>query len=378
MTLEERRPATGPVVVYGATGYTGRLVAEELLARGRSVVLSGRSAEKLAALAARLGDGVEAVVPAALDDPAALRDAAGRGAVLANCAGPFAWTGDAVLTAATAAGAHYLDTTGEQDWMRRVFEHHDGALRAAGVAALPGMGFDYVPGDLLCHVVGRDLQPLRRITVAYDTQDFGMTRGTMRSALEMVHGRDVAYEGGRWRTGGARPVREHVRFPAPIGRRLVARYPAGEILTVPRHLQVRDVVARLTAVSIAPRAVAPVVPAATPLLGRVLQGPLKGVLDRAIDRLPEGPPEDARRAVRWTIVAIAEGEDGQRAAGVVEGPDIYGLTAQTIAEGAERLADPGFTGAGALGPAAAFDAAEVLDALAPFGVRWRRDDALAA
>jgi short subunit dehydrogenase-like uncharacterized protein len=376
MTREERR--TGPVVVYGATGYTGRLVAEELLARGERVVLSGRSAERLDALAERLGEGVEDVVPAALDDAAALRDAAGRGPVLANCAGPFARTGDAVLAAATAAGAHYLDTTGEQHWMRRVFDHHDGALRAAGVAAIPGMGFDYVPGDLLCHLVGRELQPLRRVTVAYDTQDFGMTRGTMRSALEMMDGRDVVYEGGRWRTGGARPVREHARFPAPLGRRLVARYPAGEILTVPRHLQVREVVARLTAVSIAPRAVAPVLPAATPVLSRLLRGRLKGALDAAIGRLPEGPPEGERRAVRWTIVAIAEGEGGQRAAGVVTGPDIYGLTAHTIAEGAQRLAAPTFTGVGALGPAGAFDAAELLDALAPFGVQWRRDDALAA
>lgn len=76
-----------PIVIYAATGYTGRLIAAELLERGEGVVLAGRDAMKLQAFAHRLGKGIIAIAPAALDDPHALRAAAARGAVLINCAG---------------------------------------------------------------------------------------------------------------------------------------------------------------------------------------------------------------------------------------------------------------------------------------------------
>jgi short subunit dehydrogenase-like uncharacterized protein len=359
-----------PVVVYGATGYTGRLVVAALAERGVPLVLAGRSADRLAAVGADVPDGVEAIVAAPLDDERALRDAAGRGRELVNCAGPFARTGDPVLRAAAAAGAHYVDTTGEQDWIQRVLTHHDPELRAAGVAAVPGMGFDYLPGDLLCHLVGAPLGPLERLEVAYHVEGFGMTRGTQRSALEMLDGRDVVYEDGDWAPGGARPLRAAVVFPEPIGRQTVGRYPAGEVVTVPRHLDVRTVAARISTVSVAPRAVAGLVPYATPVVARIMRTPVKALLDRAIDRLPEGPPEDERRAVGWTIVVTATAVDGRVGRGVVRGPDIYGLTARTIADAAGVLNDPGYAERGGLAPAQAFDPAATLDGLADFGVAY--------
>lgn len=366
---------TPTVVLYGATGYTGKLVAAELAARGVPLVLAGRSAERLAVVAAGLPAGAATVVPASIDDPEALRDAAGRGSVLVNCAGPFARTGEPVLRAAADAGAHYLDTTGEQTWIGQVLDRHDDRLRAAGVAAVPGMGFDYLPGDLLCHLVGSPIAPLARLDVAYDVAGFGMTRGTQRSALEMLDGRDVVYEDGTWRAAGAGPRREAVVFPAPIGRRGVARYPSGEVVTVPRHVAVRTISARISATSVAPGPAARALPFLTPVVERLMRTPVKGLLDRAIDRLPEGPPEDERRAVRWTVVATATAEDGRVARGVVQGPDIYGLTARLIADAAQTMGDPGFAGRGALAPAQAFDPASTLDGLADFGVTWSVDPA---
>lgn len=367
----------GPVVLYGATGYAGRLVAQELRSRGATVVLAGRSREKLAARAAELGGGLDTVV-ASLDDAAALQGAAARGAVIVNCAGPFAVTGDPVLRAAAAAGTHYLDTTGEQDWIRRVFEVHDPLLRAAGVGAAPGMAFSHTPGDLLCHLVGQRVEPVRRLVVAYHVEGFQMSRGTMHSSLEQLNGLDVAYEHGAWSAGGARPRRECFAFDGAIGRRQVARYPTGEVITVPRHVACEEVAARISTVSIAPRLVAPAVPALTPLLGRLLRSRAKPVLERVIARLPEGPPEEARRHVRWTIAVHAAGSDGRAAHGVVRGPDIYGFTAGSIAEAALVMATPGYTRSGALAPAQAVDAAAFLAAMEPFGVQWSVDHARGA
>lgn len=363
------------VVLYGATGFTGRLVARELLRRGATVVLAGRDPDKLSSRAAELGGGLR-FMQASLDDHAALTSAVAQGRVVVNCAGPFARTGDPVLRAAIAAGSHYLDTTGEQDWIRRVFEVHDEALRGAAVAAAPGMAFSHTPGDVLCHLVGRTVEPVARLTVAYHVEGFEMSRGTVHSSLEQLNGLDVAYERGTWVADGARPRRERFAFPDGIGERHVARYPTGEVVTVPRHVRCDELAARISTVSIAPRVVAPIVPSVTPLLGRLLRTRAKHGLERLIARLPEGPTDAARGAVRWTVAVEATGRDGRTSTGVVSGPDIYGFTAVSIADTAIRMADPAYAPVGAVAPAqAVVDAADFLDRAEAFGVRWRVDSA---
>lgn len=358
----------GQVVVYGASGYTGRLVAAALLARGLAVVLCGRDRARLASAAASLAGAAEVRV-APLEDPAGLRRAFDGARVVANCAGPFVATGDPVLRAAIEAGCHYLDTTGEQPWIARVFDDYGAELERAGVAAVAGMGFDYVPGDLLCHLVGRRCEPVEDLLVAYHLVGFDMTRGTMRSSLEMLGGGDVVYRDGCWVPAGHGPRRAFLDFPAPIGRRQVGKYPCGEIVTVPRHLHVRNVRGAITLDSLLPHAVSWALPPMLPAIAVAMRSPLASVLDRGIGLLPEGPDEGRRGAVSWTITVRARGEDGSHASGVVEGSDVYGLTAHTIAAGAERMAGGDFAQAGAHAPASAFDAAELLGALAGAGVR---------
>jgi short subunit dehydrogenase-like uncharacterized protein len=363
-----------PTAIYGATGYTGKLVAAELARRGASMVLSGRSPEKLeaAARAARdAGGDVVRIAPAPIDDPAALIAAFDGAATVINAAGPFVFTGAPVLRAAIVAGAHYVDTTGEQPWIRATFERFGADLERAGVAAVAGMGFDYVPGDLLCHLVGRAAEPLRELVVAYDVQGFDPTRGTMRSSLEMLKGGDVVYEDGDWVPAPAGVRRASVVFPAPIGRRTMGSYPCGEQITVPRHVRTRRVVSLISTRALAPPQAEQTLPYLVPGLAAALRvDPLRERISAKIGELPEGPPEDARRAVRWTIVCFARGEDGGEARGLVSGPDIYGLTAVTVVHGALLLAAGGVAGAHA--PASAFDAEAFLAELAPFGVRWER------
>jgi len=173
---------TGPIAVYGASGYTGTLVVRELQRRGLEHVLSGRDEAKLRRLAAELGTDAP-VRAAAHDDPSALRAALTGCAVVVNCAGPFTFFGEPIVRAAIESGAHYVDTTGEQPYMQRVFEHFEESARATGVAVVPAMGFDYVPGDLISNLTARGHEPLRELVVAYAVAGFGVTRGTLRSAL---------------------------------------------------------------------------------------------------------------------------------------------------------------------------------------------------
>jgi len=358
------------VVVYGATGYTGRLAAAELARRGLAPLLAGRNAEKLARVSEEVAQGAPFRIAAA-DDRPALRRLLADAEVVINCAGPFTLAGDALVGSAVVTGTHYADSTGEQSYMKMVFERHGDEAERRGVALVPGMGFDYAPGDCLARLVSRQTEPLEELTMAYALAGFGMSRGTMRSALQMLGGGDTVYRDGAWRPAPSGVNRGNFVFPAPIGRQAVSRYPAGEVITVPRHTQTRNVRAVLTTATAAPHPLlTPLLPFVMPGVALGLRTPLRPVLNRAIGRLPEGPAEAERRAARFTIVAQAAGLDGSVSSGVLRGTDVYGITAVLLGYAAQLMGEPSYAAAGALGPAAAFDPAALLDAMKEHGLTY--------
>jgi short subunit dehydrogenase-like uncharacterized protein len=358
------------IAVYGATGYTGRLVTDELVRRGLDFVLGGRNAEKLRGLSQEHGGGAP-VRAATVDDPASLRRLLDGCDALINCAGPFVLYGEPVVRAALDSGTHYVDSTGEQPFIRMVFERYGAEAERRGVALVPAMGFDYVPGDCLARLVARGHEPLTEIVIAYAVRGFGASQGTLRSMLEILKGGDVVYEGGEWRPAGREAVSTSFDFPPPVGRQPMLRYPSGEVITVPRHTRTRRVTPLMSARAFVPhRALAPALPFALPAAALALRTPVRGLIGRAIGLLREGPNEADRKAAEFTIVAEARGEDGSVGRGVARGTDPYGLTAVTLVYGAERMASDGYDRAGALGPAAAFEPDTVLNYLSDYGVSW--------
>jgi short subunit dehydrogenase-like uncharacterized protein len=355
------------IVLYGATGYTGRLVADELERRGLGYVLSGRDERKLAAMAGERA----AVRVAPLDDERGLRDLLADAAVVVSCAGPFTLAGHALVRAAIDTGTHYVDSTGEQPFIKLIFDRHGPAAERAGVALVPALGFDYAPGDCIARLAARGHEPLADLVIGYAVKGLGPSRGTMRSALEIMKGGDVVFEDGDWRRAPFGVFRGTIDFPEPLGRQTVARYPSGEVVTVPHHTRTRRVASVITARTLAPHpALAPVLPYALPPLALTLRTPVRGLLNRAMAALPEGPGESERRAARFTIVAVARGENGSEGRAVVRGSDVYGLTAVTLVHGAELMSAPGYDRAGALGPAAAYDPEAFLNYLGDHGVSW--------
>ncbi len=356
----------GPIIVYGASGYTGRLICAELAQRGADFVLAGRNRERLESAAAEIGgDHPIATIP--LDDGPGLRELVGGAAAVVGCAGPFTLHGEPLIAAAAEAGANYLDTTGEQPFIRAAFERWGAPAERSGAALVSGFGFDYAPGDMLAALTARGLGPLEEMRIAYSIHGFGATRGTARSALEMMKGGDVI-----WRDGQLVAAPRHVgmgsfEFPSPIGRRRVGRYPSGETVTVPRHVDVRSVevvidLRGLTGFSLGPLG-APAMTAG----GLLMATPLRGAAHKLIGRLPEGPSPRQRQAARYTIVCSARHAGGERR-GILRGSDVYGITAITLAEGALRMAAPGFDRTGALAPSQAVDPEAFLRHLEPFGV----------
>ena len=178
-------------LIYGANGYTGRLIAEEAVRRGLKPVLAGRNVEALTPLAARLGLPVRAF---ALDDAAALRAGlTGVGLVL-HCAGPFSATAGPMLEACLDIGAHYLDITGEIDVFAHCHAQHARA-QARGIVVLPGAGFDVVPTDCLAAALKRALPDATSLVLAF-VGGGGPSPGTAKTGVEGLG------KGGRARIGG--------------------------------------------------------------------------------------------------------------------------------------------------------------------------------
>ena len=358
------------IALYGATGYTGRLVTDELIRRGLDVVLGGRDAAKLHRLADERAPGA-AVRTASIDEPRALRALLDGCSVVINCAGPFSLAGEAVVEAAVETGTHYVDSTGEQGYMRTVFERFSPRAERKGVALVPALGFDYAPGDCIARLAARGHEPLEELELAYAVSSFGASRGTMGSAIEAMTGGDVVYTDGGWRPAPRFVPPTSFDFPAPIGRKSMAQYPSGEVITVPRHTQTRRVTSRIAGEALVPLApLAPVLPYLMPALALALRTPLRGLLGEIVGRLPEGPSVYDRRKARFTIVAVARGADGSIGRGVVRGSDVYGLTAVTLVHGAELMDSDGYDRTGALGPAAAYEPDAFLNYLGDHGVSW--------
>ena len=352
----------GPIALYGATGFTGRLIAEELQLRGLATVLAGRNHDKLTALAATLPNRPE-IAAIECEDAVGLRALFADCSVVIGCAGPFGLYGGAVAAAAAAIGAHYLDTTGEQPFIRQVVEQVGPAATKNGVAAVSGMGFDYAPGDMLASLTAADLGPLDSITLAYGVLDFDPSRGTMLSALEMMAGGDLEYRAGQLVAADPKVNRGSWDFPAPTGSQRMTRYPAGEQITVPLHIDTREVRTLLSASATLPRQLAPLAPLLMAGAQGAMRTPLRRLATRFVERLPEGPSPNSRQAARFVIECRAAASNGQTRRGILQGSDIYGTTARLIGQAAAEMTTPQYAAIGGIAPAQAFAPAAFLDSL---------------
>ncbi len=301
------------ILLYGATGYTGRLVARTLAVHGMRPVLAGRRAAALRDIAGPLGLDVRA---GGLDDLAL--DGA---TVLLNCAGPFSVTQPPLLRACLAAGVHYLDLAGEAG------EHlaaaaHDADARRAGVLVLPGAGFGIVPSDTLAAHVATRLPGATRIDVALRTVG-GASRGTAEVVL------------GNLRTPGVQ--RRHATLvPARGGaERLRVDFADGRgLVTVVTNPWRGDLAGSVPAVPELRTFMA--FPAPVRALMRVPHG---GLLRRVAARLPDGPSEAGLAEGRTAVWARATDAAGRTATAVLHGPDAYLYTAATAELCLRRVLD---------------------------------------
>ena len=333
------------VLIYGATGYTGRLCAEHAAERGLRPVLAGRNSAKLRPLAAALGFEWRAF--GLSPSPAQLN---GIKAVL-HAAGPFSATAAPMASACIAAGVHYCDITGEID----VFEAlaaWDTRARDAGVMLLPGAGFDVVPSDCLAAHVAARLPSATRLRLSIGGLSKA-SRGTMKTMLEGV-GTGVRVR----RDGSIVPGHSRLRQTADFGNGLrpTIGVPWGDVATAWRSPGT-PVLAVLFA---APREIPPAgaMPAAIRIL--IAAPPVLRFLQGRVDRhLPPGPSAEDRRSGRAAVLAEGWDASGRGVSSLLTTPEPYHLTARTAVEVA-RLAAAGDAIAGYQTPSTAYGAGFVL------------------
>ena len=328
-------------MVYGATGFTGELIVAEAVRRGMTPIVAGRSEDKVKALAARHGLEWRAFV---VDDPAALASGLRGVGLVLHCAGPFFRTYQQVLAGCLAAGAHYLDITGEI----AVFEgcaRRDADARAAGIVVLPGVGFDVVPSDCLAASLKAALPTATSLELAFGG-GAGLSRGTARTMVAGLGMGGAIRQGGKIRTV---PLAHAVlTVPYRDKPRLSVSIPWGDVSTSYHSTGIGDIVVYRAAPPGQVRGMK-VMRWLGPLLGSSL---VQRWLTARIDAGAAGPDESRRG--RSPMQLWGRVRDGATSVeGTLVTPEGYDLTALAAVECVRRLLSGGVK-PGYLTPSLAF------------------------
>lgn len=183
------------VVLYGASGFTGKQTAQyfaEKVPPGQvRWAIAGRDHAKLAAVKSQLGDAAKDVGVLVADsrDQTAVDEMVARTRVLLSTAGPFALYGGTIVDACVRLNTHYVDITGETPWVRDLIDRHHRQAAANGTRIIPFCGFDSVPSDLGAYLVARHLQreldaPCQEVK-AYFQVDGGVNGGTLATMFNL-------------------------------------------------------------------------------------------------------------------------------------------------------------------------------------------------
>lgn len=292
------------LMIYGATGYTGRMAAKYAKAAGTPVVLAGRTEESLSRLAAELG--VEYRV-FGLDDAAAIDKGLAYISVLLNCAGPFLRTAGALMRAALRNGVHYLDTAAELD-SYRLAEELDDEAKTAGIMLMPGGGGSVAMlGSLAGHAVGRVHDP-RKIRIALHVAG-GLSRGSAISAMENVTTQTLARIDGKLVSAPAEGIRKF-----DFGKGSVDCFPVTlpDLITIWRSTGVPDVETFVHVTG-------------------------DGFPQGDVSLLPDGPSEDERLANRYQAAIEVTNAEGQVTSSRLDTVNGYTFTAMAAAEAGRRV-----------------------------------------
>lgn len=303
-------------LIYGATGYTGRLIARTAHEYGIDPILAGRDAMGVAELGNELRLQHRAF---RLDDPSAIDRGLENVSVVLHCAGPFIHTSAPMAAACIRRGVHYVDITGEIEVIEALAAR-DRAANDAGVILLPGAGFDVVPSDCLAAHLKERLPSATRLLLGIAGTG-RLSRGTASTMVEH------AARGGMVRQDGelknVRPGWRTREIDFGRGPRKAVTIPWGDVATAWYSTGIPNI----EVYAAAPPAVRGLM-RMTRYFGWLLSKPSvrRWQLDR-IRAAPAGPSEEELKRGRSYVWGRVEDERGNAAEARQSGPNGYQLTA---------------------------------------------------
>jgi len=335
--------AASDVLVYGANGYTGKLIVEHAKASGLMPTIAGRNRSEIEELAARLGLPFRVF---GISTPEEV-DAGIRGfRLILHCAGPYSATSKPMVDACLRARTHYLDITGELRVLEAVLSR-DAEARASGCVLLPAVGFDVVPTDCMAAKLHDEMPEAVRLELAF-SGGLAPSPGTAKTAVEGLHIGALVRQGGQIVTLNAPLTREipfgedaHFAMSIPWGDLVTAYYSTG-IPTITVYTVVPRVVAKTAPML---RFLSPLLRA--PSVIRFLQG--------EVEKRARGPSAEQRESFRMWIWGRVEDAGGRALEGHLEVPEGYRLTTVAALECAKRVLS-GEVPPGATTPSKAFGA----------------------
>jgi len=359
---------TEPILLFGATGYTGRLVAGVLEHSRQPFAIAGRDRASLEHLSVGLASRPEVRVADAGDRDALLRALAGMKTVVAT-AGPFLEIGMPVAAAAVDLGVHYVDTTGEQLFQINVYEQLHRRAVSTGATIVTGAAFQSAIACLGAAVLHERCGPLVAVRSYHLVGRLRPSRGSLRSALAISGEELSAFDGGRLVPLASVPSPVTETFAGERDTYEAVAIPGGDAVTLPLDI---PSLRSATSYALLPRfqaRIAARVVRAQPRLRRWLTPRRLGAVAAVATRVLGEPPLDASRTIGWKVFVRGESPTGTHLF-VASGSDIYRTSAAIAVETARRLAEGRARDAGVMTIGKALPAIEILDALRPHGVRW--------
>lgn len=318
-------PGPPRAMLYGATGFSGTLIAEAARQRRLPLLLAGRDAGRLSRVARRLHC-PHRVLP--LDEPEPLAAALAGVEVVLNAAGPFAATAPPLLEACLRSGTHYLDIAGELPVLE-LLARCDGEARARGVMVMPAVGFVAVPSDCLAAHVARRLPGAQRLTIAISRTD-AVSRGSMKTILANRWDTAAVRRAGRLAALPTGALERRIDYGGGPRRSLAVSW--ADLVTAHHSTGIADIEVLLE-VSPSERAL---IRLGGPLRD-MLAAPMRELLAIPLELALPGPTPRQRGAGSRVVVAEARDRRGGCVRARLRTPDAYAFTAASAVAVVEQV-----------------------------------------
>lgn len=349
-----------PIMIYGATGFTGELICKELERRKIPYAISGRNSKKLEDLQKTLPS-KPPIFSVDYNDSKNLRNLTSKSNVILSCAGPFIDCGLPIQDSAIDTGTHFMDIGGEALYLMQSYEKNHERAKKAGISIINAVGFDVVATDIPAWLASQGLNGINLLEIGIAAGSWA-SQGTMKSGVRSMKD-DVSfgYENNKFVQIPPFRYKREIPFPHPEGMSWAISLPWADIVTAPRSTKARNVRVYMKATS---KFAAWFLPKTANIAKYMMRSTmLQSILANRVEKSPLGPSESYRANARCAVWVQATAENGEKKVATLQGPEGYTFTSISSVESALQVLSPSFSKSGVLTPSEAFNVPDFVKTL---------------